>query len=106
MATIRFRTNSQVKRLTATTAQAIVLQLFNTISEGESYTAQQISDRTGIPVAAVKRILHSLTFAPGREVLLKRPCSRTVQDSDEFFINVSFQSKAPVRVLCIKSHTS
>lgn len=65
------------------------------------YTAPRIAELTQLPVAAVKRILHSLACAKGRQLLNKRPRNNAVGDSDQFTTNVDFESKAAVRAWSI-----
>ncbi|GMH33867.1 hypothetical protein BSKO_01701 [Bryopsis sp. KO-2023] len=76
--------------LVVSTYQACILLLFNN-SERLSY--REVAESTGIPHTELKRNLQSLACVKGKQVLMKEPMSREINDSDMFSVNDKFASK-------------
>ncbi|CAD7698288.1 unnamed protein product [Ostreobium quekettii] len=76
--------------LAVSTYQACVLMLFN---DSDRLTYQEIADASKIPPAELKRNLQSLALVKGKNILVKEPMSKEVNDSDVFTFNDKFQSK-------------
>ncbi|WPG99377.1 Cullin-domain-containing protein [Acrodontium crateriforme] len=78
------------KELVVSSFQAVVLLLFNGLSENDHLTYQHIRSETGLPEAEAKRTLQSLACAKLRP-LTKHPKGRDINDTDSFSINPSFE---------------
>lgn len=94
---MRFRTDASTKTLEVTTLQAIVLHVFNQMPEaGQPHTVASVAAATGLPVAFVKSVLHSLSCAANKHILAKTPRNSRITDSDSFTVNGEFKSAGVV----------
>ncbi|KAJ5227109.1 uncharacterized protein N7469_007115 [Penicillium citrinum] len=78
-----------VKELVVSSFQAIVLILFNDVSDGEVLSYAAIQEATGLSDPELKRTLQSLSCAKYR-VLSKNPKGKDVNKTDEFSYNAGF----------------
>lgn len=76
--------------LAVSTYQACILMLFN---DSDQLTYQEIAEATKIPTAELKRNLQSLALVKGKNILVKDPMGKEVNDGDVFSFNDKFQSK-------------
>ena len=86
---IRAKFPKGTKELVVSSFQAIVLLLFNSVSDGEQVPYSRIQAESGLPEEEVKRTLQSLACAKLRP-LTKHPKGRDVNDTDTFSINNDF----------------
>eukprot|EP01134_Creolimax_fragrantissima_P002409 CFRG2409T1 len=85
--------NRNKHTLVMTTMQGVIMSLFNSLAEGESYTYEELLSQTGAPEADLKRALQSLACNKSR-VLTKTPKkSREINPGDEFSVFLEFKSK-------------
>ncbi|OJJ51011.1 hypothetical protein ASPZODRAFT_156001 [Penicilliopsis zonata CBS 506.65] len=77
------------KNLVVSSFQAIVLLLFNDISDDEKLSYNQIKEATGLSDPELIRTLQSLACAKYR-VLIKHPKGKDVNPTDEFSYNSKF----------------
>jgi cullin 3 len=80
----------QRHELIVSTFQMCVLMLFN---DADTLTYKEIELAAEIPALDMKRCLQSLALVKGRNVLMKEPMSKDVNENDEFFVNENFSSK-------------
>ncbi|EEP80158.1 conserved hypothetical protein [Uncinocarpus reesii 1704] len=77
------------KEIVVSSFQAIVLLLFNDLSEGQTLSYREIQEETGLSDIELKRTLQSLACAKYR-VLTKSPKGRDVNATDAFGFNTKF----------------
>ncbi|EED22944.1 nuclear pore complex subunit Nup192, putative [Talaromyces stipitatus ATCC 10500] len=87
---LRSRFDNGNKEIVVSSFQAIVLLLFNDVSEGETLSYGQIKEATGLSDRELKRTLQSLACAKYR-VLTKKPKGKDVNETDQFAYNNAFQ---------------
>lgn len=80
--------------LNVSTYGMIVLILFNDLEDGESLSFDEIQAKTNISAPELMRTLASLSSVPKCRVLLKEPATKNVKNTDKFFYNAQFVSKA------------
>ncbi|KAF9178540.1 Cullin-3 [Haplosporangium sp. Z 767] len=89
--------------LNVSTMAAVVLLLFNNVSEGESLTYSMIEQETGLPAENLKRTLQSVACGKFK-ILIKEPKSRDISDTDTFRFNAAFSEKlARIKIQTIAS---
>ncbi|KAK4129002.1 Cullin-domain-containing protein [Parathielavia appendiculata] len=79
--------------LNVSTYGMIVLELFNSLADGESLSFEEIQAKTNIPAQDLIRTLGSLSIPPKSRVLAKEPMSKNVKPTDRFAFNAQFVSK-------------
>jgi cullin-4 len=77
------------KELLVSAFQAIVLVLFNDVTEGGNLSYKDIQESTGLVDAELERTLQSLACAKFR-VLIKHPKGKDVNHDDTFTVNFNF----------------
>ncbi|CAK4030005.1 ubiquitin ligase subunit like [Lecanosticta acicola] len=82
--------NKGSKELVVSSFQAVVLLLFNGLTESDHLTYSHILSETGLPEPEVKRTLQSLACAKLRP-LSKHPKGKEINDTDTFTINGNFE---------------
>ncbi|CAG8429915.1 unnamed protein product [Penicillium salamii] len=80
------------KNLVVSSFQAVVLLLFNDVTEGESLTYTDIKTATGLSDPDSVRTLQSLACAKYR-ILIKTPKGKDVNETDTFKYNAKFTDK-------------
>ena len=83
----------KTRELNVSTYAMVILLLFNDLPPGNSYTCEQIQDKTNIPINELMRNLQSLAVVPKTRVLTKEPMSKDVKMTDRFFFNDHFHSQ-------------
>lgn len=83
----------KTRELNVSTYAMIILLLFNDLAPGQSYTCEEIQERTNIPMNDLTRNLQSLAVASKTRILVKEPMSKEVNADDKFFINENFYSQ-------------
>ena len=78
--------------LNVSTFAMVILLLFNDLPPGESFTFEEIQEKTNIDTGDLIRNLQSLAVAPKTRLLLKEPMSKDVKPTDRFSFNSAFQS--------------
>lgn len=76
--------------LNVSTYQMCILLLFNS---ADTLSYADIATQTAIPTSDLKRNLQSLACVKGKNVLLKDPAGRDIDDGDVFHFNDRFSSK-------------
>jgi cullin 3 len=89
-AEIRAVFGNKKHEISCSTHQMVVLMLLN---DAESLSYREIMEQSSIPDPELKRVMQSMTFVRGKNVLRKLPESKVINDSDSFSINESFSSK-------------
>lgn len=100
---LKARFTSGTKELVLSVFQAAVMLLFN---DSEELAFEEVASATGLEHRELRRTLQSLACGKER-VLLKRPESKDVIDTDVFVVNEGFTSKfVRVRINAIQSKES
>ncbi|KAF9581254.1 Cullin-3 [Lunasporangiospora selenospora] len=89
---LRASFNAKKHDLNVSTMAAVVLLLFNDLSDDEPLSYPTIEEETGLPAENLKRTLQSLACGKYK-ILVKEPRSRDVEDTDSFRFNASFTEK-------------
>lgn len=76
--------------LVMSTYQSCIVLLFN---NADQLTYREIADATGIPPIDLKRNLQSLACVKGKQILVKEPMGRDINDGDVFTVNDKFTSR-------------
>jgi len=89
-AEIRAKFGKKKHEISCSTHQMVVLMLLN---DSESLSYKDILESTGIPDPELTRVMQSMTFVKGKNILKKSPDSKDIQPSDVFSVNDKFTSK-------------
>lgn len=80
---------------------------FNPFVNKKVLTYNEIKDLTGIPEMDLKRHLQSIAVAPRLRLLIKRPMTKDVNETDTFELNENFKSPSiKVKVLTVSASSS
>ena len=102
-ADVRVAFKSRTHDLNVSTHAVIILLLFETMSQDDFLTYQEIKEATKIEESELKRNLQSLACAKYK-ILKKHPAGRDINDEDSFSFNADFS--APLQRLKISTVAS
>lgn len=89
-AEIRATFGRKKHEISCSTHQMVVLMLLN---DSDRLTYSTIASASGIPDPELKRVMQSMTFVKGKNVLKKVPDTKEINPDDIFTINNTFSSK-------------
>ncbi|KAK6453899.1 Cullin [Scheffersomyces xylosifermentans] len=81
--------------------------MVSAFDEQKELTYDEIQELTGIPEADLKRHLQSIAVAPRSRLLIKKPMTKEVNNTDVFKLNENFKSPSiKVKVLTVSASSS